>query len=133
MAGDAREGGHGLALVYLDIDGFKAVNETRGHLVGDRVLEVVAGCLEDVVADAGVAARVGGDEFAVLLSGMHDREAVLLIELVRAPSPTTPPRSRRRRPSPPASARSRPRATSSSAGSPAACAACAAPRCCTTR
>ena len=83
MAGDARGRGQGLALAYLDIDGFKTVNETRGHLVGDRVLEVVAGCLEDVIGDAGTAARIGGDEFAVLLPGMTDREAALLIELLR--------------------------------------------------
>src|SRR5688572_9116456 len=84
LAGDARGHGTGLALAYLDIDGFKAVNETRGHLVGDRVLEVVAGCLEDVVGDAGTVARIGGDEFAALLPGMDDREAALLVELVRA-------------------------------------------------
>ena len=57
MAGHAHSRGRDLALAYLDIDGFKTVNETRGHLVGDRVLEVVAGCLEDVVGDAGTAAR----------------------------------------------------------------------------
>ncbi len=84
LAGDARGHGTGLALAYLDIDGFKAVNETRGHLVGDRVLEVVAGCLEDVVGDAGTVARIGGDEFAALLPGMDDREAMLLMELARA-------------------------------------------------
>ena len=84
LVGDAREGGKGLALAYLDIDGFKTVNETRGHLVGDRVLEVVAGCLEDVVGEAGIAARIGGDEFAVLLPGMTDREAALLVELARS-------------------------------------------------
>jgi diguanylate cyclase (GGDEF)-like protein/putative nucleotidyltransferase with HDIG domain len=84
MVGDARSREAMLALAYLDIDGFKTVNETRGHLVGDRVLEVVAGCLEDVVGDAGTVARIGGDEFAVLLPGMTDREAALLIELVRS-------------------------------------------------
>ena len=74
MAGDARGRGQGLALAYLDIDGFKTVNETRGHLVGDRVLEVVAGCLEDVIGDAGTAARIGGDEF--------DPDAVAALETV---------------------------------------------------
>ena len=76
MAGDARGRGQGLALAYLDIDGFKTVNETRGHLVGDRVLEVVAGCLEDVIGDAGTAARIGGDEF--------DPDAVAALEIVSA-------------------------------------------------
>jgi diguanylate cyclase (GGDEF)-like protein/putative nucleotidyltransferase with HDIG domain len=72
-----------LSLAYLDLDGFKAVNETRGHLSGDRVLEVVAGCLDDVVGSAGVAARIGGDEFAILLPGMNDRRAAALIERAR--------------------------------------------------
>jgi diguanylate cyclase (GGDEF)-like protein len=84
MVGDAFGRDADLALVYLDIDGFKTVNETRGHLVGDRVLEVVAGCLEDVVGAAGSAARIGGDEFALLLPRMTDREAALLVELVRS-------------------------------------------------
>jgi putative nucleotidyltransferase with HDIG domain len=48
------------------------------------VLEVVAGCLEDVVGVAGTAARIGGDEFALLLPAMTDREAALLVELVRS-------------------------------------------------
>ena len=84
MVGDAAARDADLALVYLDIDGFKSVNETRGHLVGDRVLEVVAGCMEDVAGAAGTAARIGGDEFALLLPNMSDREAALLVELVRS-------------------------------------------------
>ena len=72
-----------LSLAYLDLDGFKAVNETLGHLAGDQVLEVVAGCLEDVVGLAGVAARIGGDEFAILLPGMGDRRAAALVERAR--------------------------------------------------
>ena len=82
MAGDARGRGQGLALAYLDIDGFKTVNETRGHLVGDRVLEVVAGCLEDV--DRRRRHRPPGSAATSspsLLPGMTDREAALLIEL----------------------------------------------------
>jgi diguanylate cyclase (GGDEF)-like protein/putative nucleotidyltransferase with HDIG domain len=84
MVGDAGARGAELALAYLDIDGFKTVNETRGHLVGDRVLEVVAGCMEDVAGTAGTAARIGGDEFALLLPAMTDREAALFVELVRS-------------------------------------------------
>lgn len=55
------------ALCYLDLDQFRAVNHTCGHGVGDRMLVGVAARIRDTVGDSGVVARVGGDEFAVLL------------------------------------------------------------------
>ncbi len=60
--------GEKLALLYLDIDHFKAVNDTLGHPVGDKLLQVVARRLEEVCRDCDVVGRLGGDEFAVLLS-----------------------------------------------------------------
>jgi diguanylate cyclase (GGDEF)-like protein len=56
-----------LALVILDIDNFKAVNERVGHLAGDSVLAELAERLRSVVREADIACRVGGDEFAVIL------------------------------------------------------------------
>ena len=65
-----------LALVVLDIDDFKAINDRIGHLAGDAVLAAVAERLQSVVRSADVACRVGGDEFAVILpeSAMGDAE-----------------------------------------------------------
>lgn len=57
-----------LALLYLDLDGFKYINDTRGHDVGDAVLRELAARLSRTVRKSDTVARIGGDEFAVLLS-----------------------------------------------------------------
>ena len=56
------------ALLYLDLDGFKAVNDQHGHACGDRVLKIVAARLKAAVRDRDVVVRVGGDEFVVILT-----------------------------------------------------------------
>jgi len=55
------------ALLYIDLDNFKPVNDTHGHEAGDRVLCQVAGQLADAAGETGLAARLGGDEFAIWL------------------------------------------------------------------
>lgn len=61
-----------VALMYCDLDGFKPVNDRFGHQVGDDVLVTVADRIHDVVREVDTAARVGGDEFVVLVEGVDD-------------------------------------------------------------
>ena len=63
-----RRNGNGLALLFLDLDGFKPVNDTHGHPVGDRLLIQIAQRLQACVRDIDTVARLGGDEFLILLS-----------------------------------------------------------------
>lgn len=65
-------------LMLLDLDNFKLINDTGGHLAGDRMLKQVAQLLNRLVADKGKISRLGGDEFAVLLPGAS-REAMLVL------------------------------------------------------
>ena len=66
-----REDGH-VALVMLDLDGFKDVNDTLGHQVGDRLLQIVATRIAGSVRPGDTVARLGGDEFAIVLPRVRD-------------------------------------------------------------
>jgi diguanylate cyclase (GGDEF)-like protein len=68
----ARAGQHSGALMLLDLDGFKAVNDACGHAAGDTVLVDTANCLSRCFRAADRIARIGGDEFAVLLADISD-------------------------------------------------------------
>jgi diguanylate cyclase (GGDEF)-like protein len=74
------------ALLVVDLDGFKAINDTLGHAAGDQVLREVAHRLETAVGDRGMAARMGGDEFAVVMDvGAAGRDAhMLAVQLTEA-------------------------------------------------
>jgi diguanylate cyclase (GGDEF)-like protein len=64
-----RRNGGAIGVIFLDLDGFKIVNDTLGHSVGDALLKAVAERLQENVRDTDKTARLGGDEFAVLQSG----------------------------------------------------------------
>lgn len=64
------------ALAYLDLDGFKAVNDRDGHDAGDEVLRLVASVLREVLRNEDCSARLGGDEFAVWLPGASEDDAI---------------------------------------------------------
>lgn len=66
----------GLAVLYVDVDHFKGVNDTYGHAVGDRVLAAVARVLSRAVRDDDMVARTGGDEFVLALRASPDISAV---------------------------------------------------------
>lgn len=78
-----------MALLYLDIDHFKRVNDTHGHLVGDALLKAFAGRLARAMRAADTVARLGGDEFTVIMEslpaiGDAERTAAKIIEAMRA-------------------------------------------------
>jgi diguanylate cyclase (GGDEF)-like protein len=80
---EARERGTSAAVVLLDVDHFKAVNDRHGHAGGDEVLRRVARLLENTVRGGDLVARLGGDELAVLLPGADLPRAVALAESLR--------------------------------------------------
>ncbi|GAB3855521.1 diguanylate cyclase domain-containing protein [Dactylosporangium cerinum] len=71
--------GSPVAVLLIDLDGFKQVNDTHGHAAGDQLLVAVAQRLRDGIRGADTAARLGGDEFAVVLDGMDSAEDAVVV------------------------------------------------------
>jgi diguanylate cyclase (GGDEF)-like protein/PAS domain S-box-containing protein len=85
LADAGRDVSRRVGLMFLDLDGFKTINDTWGHARGDEVLKKVARRIEHVLRPGDTAARLGGDEFAVLCPTISDDEQLVnLAERIRA-------------------------------------------------
>lgn len=79
MLHDAHAGGFKVAVLFIDLDRFKSINDSCGHDVGDLILCEVANRLKSVLRQEDIIARFGGDEFTVLLSGFLTRDALIQV------------------------------------------------------
>ena len=80
---DAQRTGNPLSIAMVDIDDFKRINDSKGHVAGDQVLCAVADIIKNSIRDTDLAARYGGDEFAVVFPGAESRTAAGVMERVR--------------------------------------------------
>lgn len=71
--------GSSVGLFFIDIDGFKTINDTLGHAAGDQLLRIVAERLGACARKADMLSRVGGDEFVLMVSGLHNRHSARLV------------------------------------------------------
>jgi two-component system, cell cycle response regulator len=81
---EVEQSGGGLAVALIDLDWFKSVNDTYGHLIGDRVLRQVVELLQVALPDGGFCARYGGEEFVLMLPGVDASTAITVAESARA-------------------------------------------------
>ena len=87
---DARRKRQTSAVMFLDLDGFKAINDEYGHEFGDRVLRATAARITSEIRETDTAARIGGDEFVIILSSLPDRDiasriAASLVDAIARP------------------------------------------------
>jgi diguanylate cyclase (GGDEF)-like protein len=86
----ARRYRHPLSLVVLDFDNLKGINDTYGHLAGDRALTVFAKIVKEIIRDVDIMGRFGGDEFLLLLPETDAEHALLVMERIRNVMSTSP-------------------------------------------
>jgi len=71
--------GNSFALLFIDLDGFKFINDTYGHKIGDKVLQTVADKLKSIVRKEDLVSRIGGDEFTIILKNIDNKEIIAQI------------------------------------------------------
>lgn len=81
MTSLAKRQKHSVALLFLDLDGFKNINDTYGHVIGDSVLKSVGGRVKLLLREEDIIARIGGDEFAIAIGNLTDK--VLVEEIAK--------------------------------------------------
>jgi diguanylate cyclase (GGDEF)-like protein len=81
--------GHPFVLAMVDLDGFKRVNDAFGHDTGDKLLRMVASRMQDIMPESAQCCRIGGDEFALVMSAQHERSTLEMMhqlhDALRAP------------------------------------------------
>lgn len=87
---EAGEGGRAFALILVDLDGFKQLNDTYGHAAGDAMLKTAANRIRDIVRTSDLVARLGGDEFAIIAFDVTDESTLVhfterLLDAVQSP------------------------------------------------
>jgi diguanylate cyclase (GGDEF)-like protein/PAS domain S-box-containing protein len=83
LIASAKAQGKQHALLYLDLDQFKVINDTCGHVAGDGLLKRLAGVMQPLIRESDTLARLGGDEFGVLLEGCHTEQADRIAQSLR--------------------------------------------------
>ncbi len=76
--------GYSFTLVYIDLDNFKSVNDESGHLEGDKVLQVTVNYMKKHLRETDIVARVGGDEFAIILPYTNEMNAKTILEELKS-------------------------------------------------
>lgn len=76
---DAKRSGKSIALLFIDLDNFKMINDTLGHIEGDNLLKQVAERIKHCVRDTDMVSRIGGDEFTVILNNMQDAQQAKIV------------------------------------------------------
>ena len=77
---EANKAGEGFALLYIDLDRFKQINDRYGHLIGDMYLKEIADAFRPCIRKGDLLARLGGDEFAVILPGANSAAVERIID-----------------------------------------------------
>lgn len=88
--GHEGQGGNALCLAMIDLDFFKKINDTHGHVVGDFVLKHVAGRIQAAVRDFDMVGRFGGEEFVIIMTNTHMKLAEVIAERIRKGVMDTP-------------------------------------------